>query len=317
MAQPNTRPDDLPTPSAVALIADLAQKAHEAQLLNIPTNGLEPGLPATVPALFDPKSGGVASLKRAIEDYRLAPRAREGKALALTLASFIALVDRHMDDDSAIFADTRWPSPKLVAVIDYHTAGPDHAPRHGRHRVVYEFPITDEFKAWQTANGFVMPQAEFAAFLEEHAAELASPTDGERSEFERLFSEAFATPSEVLRLSRDLEVFVGARVKRQERLSSGERTVEFVEEHSTANGEKVTIPGIFMVSVPAFVDGEPVRIPARLRYRLAGSDIKWFFQLYRWEFWLRERVQQDLAAVGEATGAPTFEGLPEAIERGA
>ncbi|WP_428978554.1 hypothetical protein [Chenggangzhangella methanolivorans] len=67
-----------------------------------------------------------------------------------------------------------------------------------------------------------------------------------------------------------------------------------------------------MVAVPAFVDGEAVRIPARLRYRLGGGDIKWFYQLYRWEFWLREQVQNDLERAGKETALPTFEGVPEA-----
>nr|WP_261402880.1 YfdQ family protein [Chenggangzhangella methanolivorans] len=230
MAQRTELPDDLPkTASAVEAIAKLAQAADHAQLLTIPTDGLGPGLPPAVPTLYEPRSQRLTSLRPTIEEFRQEPRAREGKALVLTLASFIALMNRHKDEDSAIFAETRWPTPKLTGVVDYHKQ--DHAPRHGRHTVVYEFPITEELKAWQANDGVAMGQREFAAFLEEHAAELSAPFDGERQEFEGLFKETFGTPSEVLALSRDLEVYVGQRVKRQERLSSGERTVEFAEEH--------------------------------------------------------------------------------------
>lgn len=309
MAQ-TQQPEDLPRfGSTVEAIANLAQKAGAAQLIAVETDGLGPGLPPVIPLVYDPRSGQLSTIAMEIDRYRQEPRAREGEATALTLASFIALMTRHKDDDSAIFAETRWPKPRLTGVVDYHQA--DRTPRHGRHRVVYEFPITEELKAWQAGNGRLMGQGEFAAFLEEHAAELSSPFDGERKEFEGLFKEAFGTPSEVIALSRDLEVYVGSRVKRQERLSSGERTVEFVEEHQDSKGQKVVIPGIFMVAVPAFVDGEPVRIPARLRYRIAGGDIKWFYQLYRWEFWLREQVQKDLDTAAKATGLPAFEGVPE------
>ncbi|WP_020178054.1 DUF2303 family protein [Methylopila sp. M107] len=318
MAHRTELPDDLPKTAsaveAIAKLAKLAQDAQQAQMLKIPTAGLGAGLPAEIPSLYEPRAQRLVSLRSTIEEFRLDPRAREGKATVLTLASFIDLLDRHKDEDSAIFAETRWPSPKITGVVDYHRL--DHAPRHGRHTIVYEFPITEEMKAWQALNGKPMGQGEFAAFLEEHAAELSAPFDGERSEYEGLFKERFGTPSEIIALSRDLEVFVGSRVKRQERLSSGERTIEFVEEHSNASGEKITIPGIFMVSVPAFVDGVPVRIPARLRYRLAGGDIKWFYQLYRWEFWLREQVQKDLDQAGKETGLPTFEGVPEQVFRG-
>lgn len=160
-------------------------------------------------------------------------------------------------------------------------------------------------------NGKPMEQLDFARFLEDHAAELTAPMDGERDIYERLFKERFATPSDLLALSRGLEIHVGAKVKRAERLQTGERTIEFVEEHMNANGEKVEIPGIFIVSVQAFVDGEPVRIPARLRYRLQGGIISWFYQLYRWEFFIRERVQEDLRKAGQETSLPTYEGNPE------
>ena len=59
-------------------------------------------------------------------------------------------------------------------------------------------------------------------------------------------------------------------------------------------------------------DGGPVRIPARLRYRIVSGDIKWFYQLYRWEFFLREQVERDLDAAADATELPSFEGAPEA-----
>jgi hypothetical protein len=96
-------------------------------------------------------------------------------------------------------------------------------------------------------------------------------------------------------------------------LQTGERVVEFSEEHQNAKGEPIVVPGVFMVSVPAFVDGDPVRIPARLRYRVAGGKVKWFYQLYRWEFFLREQVGYDLKEAGSnETGLPAFEGAPEA-----
>jgi uncharacterized protein YfdQ (DUF2303 family) len=195
-------------------------------------------------------------------------------------------------------------------VLDYDSAACE--ARNRSHRIVYAFPLTEEFKAWVGFNTKPMDQAEFAAFLEDHAAELAAPEDGERSTYERLFNEKMATPSEVVSLSRHLEVHVNAKAKQGIRLQTGERQVEFSEEHVNAKGEAVVIPGVFMVSVPAFIDGETVRIPARLRYRIIGGDIKWFYQLYRWEFFLREQVERDLEAAAKATDLPAFEGAPEA-----
>lgn len=296
--------------SAVKLISELATEAAAADVVTLETSELGKGLPAVIQIGFDAKTQRFHSLRNLIEEYRQAPEARRGTARVDTLNSFIALIDRHKDADSVIFGKTTWPKPTLTAVLNYDREGVD--ARRRDHRIVYEFPLTEEFKAWVDNSGNAMGQDLFAAFLEEHAAELAAPMDGEVSEYERLFKERFATPSEVLELSRHLEVFVASKAKQGVRLQTGERVIEFTEEHQNAKGERITIPGIFMVSVPAFIDGDTVRIPARLRYRISGGDIKWFYQLYRWEFFLREQVGYDLRDAAERTELPAFEGSPEA-----
>lgn len=295
--------------TAVQQIATLAAKAAGPHLIHVETTGLASGLPDTVPMLYDPDRGVLIGVRGHLDAYRLVPERRTGTAAIASLQSFIDLVNRHKDEHSVIFGQPRWPSPKLTAVLDYHQS--DGSPRNGEHRITYDFPLTEEFQAWVKHNAKAMEQVEFAAFLEEHAAELASPTEAEMIEFEPLMKERFGPPNEIIRLSRELEVHVGAKVKRQERLQSGERTIQFQEEHSSAGGEKVDVPGLFMVQVPAFLDGQPVRIPARLRYRIKAGDIVWFYQLYRWEFWLRVQCQSDLFKAAKETELPSFEGEPE------
>ncbi|MBZ9985695.1 YfdQ family protein [Mesorhizobium sp. BH1-1-5] len=302
--------DDAPLDAhGIELVKALATEAASASTVSITTGGLGDGLPSNLPLAFDRKGQTFKSLKGLIEEFRQAPDRRKGTATVETLASFIELTKRHQDEHSALFGKTMWPDPKITAVLDYDMEG---VPARNRsHRIVYAFPLTEEFKSWVGANAKPMDQEIFAAFLEEHAAELAAPTDGEVSEYERLFKEKMATPSEVIALSRHLEVFVAARAKQGVRLQSGERTVEFAEEHMNAKGEAIVVPGIFMVSVPAFLDGDAVRIPARLRYRVNGGKVVWFYQLYRWEFYLREQVGHDLKRASEETGLPAFEGAPE------
>lgn len=290
-------------------VAALARMATGFVFREQETSGLGKGLPEKVPLLLNNTNGTMAALKDVMEKYRIAPERRKGTAEVTTLQSFIELCKRHKDEHSAIFAQTAWPDLGLLAVMDYHKT--DGEPRWGTHLISYSFPVTDEMKVWMAGNGKLLEQAEFAAFLEEHAVELSAPTAGEVDSYERLFKEKMATPTELLALSRSLEIRVGMKAKRAERLQSGERTVEFVEDHMNANGEKVDIPGIFIVSVPAFLDGDPVRIPARLRYRLAGGSIHWAYQLYRPEVFIRDRVKDDLRKAADETGLPAFEGQPE------
>ncbi len=297
---------------AVERIAELAREASKPEVILIPTDGLEPGLPARVPVLWDRHFQQVIPVIEHLEEARPKMR-RKGTVKTDTLSSFIDMTNRHKDAGSVIFATTAWPEPQLTAVIDYHNT--DGTARWGQHRIAYAFPLTEEFKAWIGKNAKPFDQEEFAAFLEEHAGELSVPYDGEATYYEQMFREKFATPAELLDLSRQLEVFVSATVKQGTRLQSGERQVEFTTEHMNGKGEPVVIPGIFMVSVAAFLPGSgepvPIRIPARLRYRIKGGAIVWFYQLYRWEFFLRDRVQQDLAKAGKETSLPTFEGKPE------
>ncbi|WP_336800828.1 DUF2303 family protein [Kaistia sp. MMO-174] len=300
--------DDITAAGAAGLIAELATASCGPALVLIPTDGLGAGLPGEVPILFDRANQKVIDLQSTINAARQEPARRKGVAKVETLRSFIDLANRHKDETSAIFGTTIWPTPKLTAVLNYNTGT---SPHWNDHRIIYEFPLTEEFKAWIEGDGDGMDQATFAFFLEEHAAELSAPFDGERSEYELLFKERFATPADLIALARHLEVFVNAKAKQGIRLQTGERTIEFSEEHLNGKGEKVDIPGIFMVSVPAFLDGDAIRIPARLRYRIKGGDISWSYQLYRWQFWLRNKVQQDLAKAGEKTELPTFEGAPE------
>jgi len=291
-------------------LAELARESRGVELIDLPAPEGSVGIPAKVPALIQHgATPRIIPLAEFFSNHRTAPERRNGTAKVATLESFNALVNRHKDDDSVIFAKADWPEPHLLAVIDYHQQ--NKVARFGKHRIEYAFPLTDEIKTWIKFNGALQDQGEFALFLEEHAAELVPPLDAEVSEYERLFKERFATPNQLISLSRDLEIYVGAKFKRQERLQSGERAIVFETQHTGANGEAIDIPGIFMIAVRAFVDGDPVRIPARLRYRLHGSDVKWAYQLYRPEHWLRIQVQNDLLAAAEATGLPAFEGQPE------
>lgn len=305
MAKDNAAPLDA---HGIALITDLAREGLEPSIPWLAVTGLGEGLPASVPIGFDRKDQEFKSIKSLIEEYRQAPARRRGTAKVDTLKSFIDLTNRHKDEDSALFGKASWPEPKLTAVLNYDSV--DTSARFGDHRVEYAFPLTDEFKVWTAQNTKPMSQGDFALFVEEHAAELSEATPEEAAEYEPLFKERFASPSDVLMLSRELEVYSSAKAKQGIRLQTGERTLEFSEEHFNGRGEKVTIPGIFMLSVPAFVGGANVRIPARLRYRL-GPPITWFYQLYRWETFLRDEVQRALGEAAKATELPAFDGAPE------
>lgn len=297
---------------AIDRVATLARNTAELQIASVSVSGT--GLPSSFPLGFDRRTNGhgLVSLRDQAEKWRIAPERRHGTANVTTLASFMDLTNRHKDEHSAIFAATAWPDPSLTAVIDYHeTTG---VARFGKHRIHYAFPLTDEFKAWAAQDGKAMVQGEFAAFIEEHAPDLANATEQENKEFgpEGLFLTKIATPTELMMLSRGLSVNVTGKVKNHQSLQTGEGEITFVEEHQDSRGQKLTVPGVFMIAIPAFIGGEAVRIPARLRYRVRDGAVVWFYQMFRWKQLLRDRVVDDLDIAASNTELPTFEGSPEA-----
>lgn len=290
-------------------VGDLAARAGKLETIDIKTEGLGEGLPAKVPMAWDHANQRLVTLRDEIERYRLRPQRRAGTARALTLQSLIDLVNRHKDADSAVFAETDWQAPSLQAVLDYHEK--KGTPRHLRHRIVYAFPLSEEWRAWCQYDGKAMGQEDFAAFVEDRIAELAAPSQ-EDKEHEQRFQTKFAAPNELIQLSRGLQVLVGMNVKNAKTLQSGEAEIVFEEEHRDVSGNKLVVPGLFMLSLPIFFGGEAVRVPVRLRYRVKAGVIVWFYQMYRPDLAVTARIRADLEEVVKATGLPTYEGSPEA-----
>lgn len=312
-----------PAPDAADAIAtpfsiDLAEAARlgaaaqgiEIVLIDAPEGFT--GLPAKVPvALHRGETPAVNALANVLESYRLHPKRKQGTAEAQTFESFCELINRHKSEHSVIFADADWRKPSFTAVIDYHHLGVDGQPDYGKHRVHYAFPLSEEWQAWNKMNGQKMTQEDFAYFLEDRVAELSAPTDEERIWLERDFATTVATPSQLVELSRGLQVNVASKVKAAHTLANGEGQIVWEESHQDANGAPLKVPGIFILSVPPFFMGDKMRIPVRLRYRAAGGSVTWFYQIYRPDQFITEHVRHALFDAREKTDLPAYEGKPE------
>lgn len=280
----------------------------------------------------------VESLKPHVDQARGKPSQRKGTATALTLESFIALVNHHATDDTAIFADPQWRKPSLTAVIDYHGATPaiepdedgkideeevvakvaprgrrfdDPGARFLQHRIRYEFPLSESWQTWMENNGEMMGQDDFARFIEEHINETASPMEAEIADFQHRYKMRCGSPIELVELARGLEVNVNQSVKSKTVLASGERQIVFETEHRDAQNNAIDVPGLFLLNVPIFYGGEEQRIPCRLRYRVSSGVLKWGYEILRPDIYIDERVQEDCEAVRRKTGLPVFAGTPE------
>lgn len=317
-------PESFPTASAIKELTDLASQARGIDIVTIDSPVDGSGVPKSISVgIRHGNNPDVVDISRFFEAYRDRPARKTGTARALTLASFIELTKRHQTGHSAVFADTNWQNPSFTAVIDYHEVNDTGeaedltaahalgAPNFGKHRIHYDFPLSDEWKIWTDANGEAMTQLDFAVFLEDRIAELAAPFEAEAIALERDFATTIATPSQLIQLSRGLQVNVDAKVKNVQTLQTGEAQIAFEETHSDSDGKPLKVPGIFILSIAPFFMGQLIRIPVRLRYRVRAGAVVWQFQMVRPDQHITDRVRSDLHRVGVDTTLPTFEAQPE------
>ena len=254
------------------------------------------------------------------EQYRTKPTHRRGTARATTLSGFIALVNRHADAESAIFAGGNWRQPSLLAVIDYHKTNPrgedgelpeakggeDMLARTQGHRIDYTFPLTDSWAEWMRVDGTTMTQGQIADFIEAHIHEIGEPTEDEIAGAAKVFRTKPADPAELMGLAQDLEITVGEKVTSRKRVN-GETIVTF----ETNVNASIVLPTLFILSVQPFHNSELVRIPVRLRHKPKDGTLQWSMHLHRAQEVVEANVRRTIDAVRMDTALPVYEGSPE------
>lgn len=298
------------TATAVKEIAALADRSNlpvtHTFKVHDPWTGAEINLPL---AFHGAKQIDIAS---EVQKWRTAPSHRLGTASTDTLQSFCDLVNRHKDESSAIFGALKGDKPYLLAVVDYHTIA--RTPRFGNHRIKYDFPLSDEWKAWRAANNVAMSQVAFASWIEDHMHEFAIAEEAEALEYEAQLGVKFGSPHEILNVSRGISIHAELKVGKAVTLATGESQIEFSEAHTVkdSDAKPIKIPGLVLVSIPMFFGGAPIRIPVRLRYERRGSEVSWKFILFRAERILAGYLETYYDEALNLTGLPGFLGSPEA-----
>jgi hypothetical protein len=295
----------------VGVVAKLGVEAKSAEVSMVKAPQGMLGVPSEIPvALIRGEEPRVGTVADHFEYYRMFPQHKEGQAQAQTFESFCALTLRHKTDDSVIFADMTWTAPSLTAIVDYHENKSAGLAANGKHRIHYAFPLSEEWKKWTKMNGEPMKQQDFAWFLEDRILEVSSPIDADMA-YEQQFNTKIALASHLVELSRGLNIRVDSTVKNAHTLQTGETSIQFEETHTDAAGQPLKVPGLFMLYIAPFFMGEKVRIPVRLRYRVVGGKILWFYDIYRPDLFITEHVRNTLAEARAKTELPTFEGRPE------
>lgn len=231
--------------------SDQAQNALLANLLSNPQ-----ALGAGIPFLLAPADFRLVAL----EKLMVAPVRTRAKADCVDVESFTTYVGDRKEDRTIVTADEKGSS--VTAIIDYHH---ERAAAFGEHVATLKLTPTDEWAAWQAANGKRMSQHQFAEFIENNLPDIASPTG-----------------AEVLEVAKSLAIDKKVAFLSSTRLQDGNR--EFVyQESQEASAAKGTlrVPETFTLGLAPFLGAAKYSLVARLRYRIEETKLVLWYDLLR------------------------------------
>lgn len=296
------------------------QYGTSAEVLEVEHDGIKASVIVTPTAT----GHAITPVKQYVDAVRERPERRTGNLLAHDLDSFIALTNRDsFAGESVIFADVAdRKTPKLVAVLDFHdrrNGAP--TPREPeadwcKDRVSYAFPLSDEWKAWMSRAGEAnkMTMEAFAIFVEDHLFDIGEPAAAGAiaQAFASKLGVNFAGPSGIMALSRGLEIKVDSRLAKAVKLDTGEASFSFEENHLDKNGAPLKVPAAFHVMIPIFLGGPLYSIPMRLRYRVSGSSVSFFYEPHKPEAFFDDAIKDALERVRRDVNPAKPEGADEA-----
>ncbi len=276
---------------------------------------LGPSGEAAAQLLVVPRDKTVVALEPFLAQVRKRPLRREVTVKLRSTASLIELTNRHRHErNTVVFAMPDRQRPSLAAVFDYHppTANVDEA-EWGKHRAFYAPELSEEWKAWTGAHGKTLDQRAFAEFVEDHVADvIVPPADDEKlAALAELVGGRYATPADLVTLSRGLQVSSEVKVRDAVTLSTGEIAVTYEESHRDGKGAPLQVPNLFVLAIPVFYAGPLYRIPVRLRYTLREGGVKWSVHLVRHDRVFDHAFDEICVTVQQHTGVPLFIGAPE------
>jgi len=272
------------------------------------------------PYLDLPKGRHVESLKPILDQFRERPEAAVGFARLDTADSFIDHIKRHAKAISSVVFGHRDTS-RFHAIYDYHDNGLTGRDDNGsgshpgwcRHGSIYACPFSEEWKAWVAGSKNMMAGVQFAEFLQERIMDIVETPVSSPSfdQIRTLLGGMLGTPAQIMDLSRNLTINVGAKVRQAINLSTGEVSLAYDEQHSDGEGQPVKVPTLFAIGIPVYRGGVRYQIAMRLRYRLDAGKVLWGYQLHRADESLDVAFAEVARKVAEGTHMPVFMGTQD------
>ena len=211
---------------------------------------------------------------------RIPPKVITQQVTIQTADSLSEYVNRFKTDDTLLIGDVSHNSIK--AIIDYHAPG---AAAFAEHTATLTLPYSFEWQTWSAASGKMLPQLEFARFLEENGGDVVAPAG-----------------ADLLEVCRDLQAVRKANFKKAVRTSSDNEDFEYSVETETSNRNgSIEIPTRFRLAIPVYFGDAPTEMHAFLRWRLDEGELLLGIVLHRAEHVRQAVFKQHVQTIADRT----------------
>lgn len=153
---------------------------------------------------------------------------------------------------------------KVVALIDYHGEGAAATASWVSHKAVYPAVFSPAFAAWAEVHDTMIPQKEFADFLEDRAEDAVQPS-----------------PADLMEVALKFEAVRDVEFQSAVNLASGERQFKYQEKDSVAGA--IAIPKALVLRTPIFYGTDPVEWRVSFGYRLGKDGLAFRVKIHRFK----------------------------------
>lgn len=196
-----------------------------------------------------------------VEHARDTPSRKRGTVALGDMPSLIAYCeDQAFMDEGYIYAD---PDARCITAVFNDHRHIDYAGWRD-HRATFVAEFTPEFKLWMANNKQPKSQTDFAEFLEDNLADL----QGDDAAL-------------LLNVASTIQATSGINFASARRLQDGQTQLtynEVIDAKAGADGA-LKIPQTFTLGLRIFKNGGGYKLTARLKYRLGGGAVKFWYEL--------------------------------------
>ena len=218
-----------------------------------------------------------------------APRKR-GTVVLKDVASLLAYcADQAQPELAYIYAD---PDARKITAVFNDQRGEQAGWRD--HRAEFKAEYTPEFSKWVANNKLQKSQTDFAEFIEDNFSDITEPG-----------------AQHMLDVATTIQAKTDINFSSAKRLQNGQVQLQYTEtiDARAGAGGALEIPKEFGLGLRIFKNGTGYKLKARLKYRLNGGNVKFWYELDRPERAIEDAFAGYVEHVREASGYQVLVGV--------